>query len=106
MIIGKHFGDNWIMNINLGVNFIGRVEGENLKNQGIYDLSLQRIVSDKVSLFAEVFGNTSPADGVNSTFAGAIAMEYQVTDHFNWFVSAGYDTDQLFNIRPGFNIHF
>ncbi len=106
VIIGKHFGDKWIMNANLGVNFIGNVDGEKLKDQGIYDLSLQRIVSNKISIYGEVFGNTSPADGEKGTFAGALAMEYQVTDHFNWFVSVGYDTDHLANIRPGFNIHF
>ncbi len=40
------------------------------------------------------------------TFARAVAAEYQVTDHFNVFVSVGYDTDHLFNVRPGFNIQF
>lgn len=105
VILGKHVG-NWTLNANFGVNFIGQVDGENLKNQGIYDFSAERKISDKLSVFGEVFGNTSPAKGESGTFAGAVAMEYQVNDHFNYFVSVGYDTDNLFNIRPGFNIHF
>lgn len=105
VILGKHVG-NWILNANFGVDFIGRVDGEDLRNQGIWDFSAERVVSDKLSLYGEVFGNTSPARGQKGTVAGAVAMEYQSSPHFNWFVSVGYDSDQLFNIRPGFNIHF
>lgn len=105
VILGKHVG-NWILNANFGVDFIGRVDGEQLRNQGIYDFSAERVLSNKLSVFGEVFGNSSPAKGEKSTAAVAVAMEYQVTDHFNYFVSVGYDSDNLFNIRPGFNIHF
>jgi Putative MetA-pathway of phenol degradation len=105
VILGKHYGD-WTFNANIGVDFIGRVDGENLRDQGILDFSAERKISNKLSLYAEVFGNTSPAEGVRGTVAGALAMEYQVSDHFNYFVSMGYDSDHLFNVRPGFNIHF
>lgn len=105
VILGKHVGP-WTLNANLGVDFIGRVAGEDFRNQGIYDFSAERKLSDKLSVFGEVFGNTSPAQGTPGTFAGAVAFEYQVSPHFNYFVSAGYDSDDLFNIRPGFNIHF
>ena len=105
VILGKHAG-NWIFNANFGIDFVGRVDGEDLRNQGIWDFSAERVVSKKLSLYAEVFGNTSPAPGEKATVAGAVAMEYQVGPHFNWFVSTGYDSNQLFNIRPGFNIHF
>lgn len=104
-IIGRHFG-NWIMNANLGVDFVGQVPGESLRHQAIYDLALQRDVSDKITVYGEVFGNSKPSAGEKSTVAAAVAMEYQVTKHFNWFVSVGYDSNNLANIRPGFNIHF
>ncbi len=106
LIFGKHFGPNWICNANLGVDLIGDVAGENLKNQFIYDFSVERVINEKWSVFAEVFGNSKPDPDTKGTFAGAIAAEYQVTKHFNVFVSVGYDTDHLFNVRPGFNIHF
>ncbi len=105
VILGKHYGD-WTFNANIGVDFIGKVDGENLRDQGILALSAERKVSNKLSFYTEIFGNTSPAAGVRGTVAGAVAMEYQVSEHFNYFVSMGYDSDHLYNIRPGFNIHF
>ena len=51
-------------------------------------------------------GNRSPASGVDSTVAGAIATEYHFSKHVNAFVSVGYDTVQLLAVRPGFNIEF
>ena len=104
LIFGKHVGTDWIINANLGYNFITSPPGDHLKNQGIYDLSVERVLSEKLSVYAEVFGNTSPAPGESGTFAGAVAAEYHFTDHFNVFVSTGYDTNHEFNIRPGFNL--
>jgi hypothetical protein len=63
-------------------------------------------MTDQWSVFAEVFANSSPATGSKGTFSAAIATEYQFTSHFNAFVSVGYDSDGLFNVRPGFNIPF
>jgi hypothetical protein len=105
VILGKHVG-NWILNANFGVDFIGRVPGEQLRDQGIWDFSAERKLGERLSVFGEVFGNTSPATGERGTVAEAVAMEYQVGPHFNYFVSVGYDSNDLFNIRPGFNIHF
>jgi Putative MetA-pathway of phenol degradation len=105
VILGKHVGD-WIFNANLGVDFIGRVRGANLRDQGIFDLSAERKISDRLSLFGEVFANTAVAKGEKGTQAVAAAFEYQQTSNFNYFVSVGYDSDKTYNIRPGFNIHF
>lgn len=105
VILGKHFGD-WIANANLGVDFIGKVSGENLRNQGIADFSLQRVINDQWSVYGEVFGNTKVSDGEKGTVAAAVATEYQVNNFFNVFVSLGYDSDDVASIRPGFNIHF
>jgi hypothetical protein len=106
LIFGKHFGKDWILNANFGYDFITNIPGENFKNQFIYDLSVERRINDDWSVFAEVFANSKPSPDEKGTFAGAVAVEYQVNKHFNVFVSTGYDTDKTWNIRPGFNIHF
>ena len=106
VIVGKKIG-HWLFNANLGVDFIGKNKDDTAtKNQLIYDFSIEREITDKWSVFGEVFGNSRPAIGERSTFSGAVATEYKFTEHFNTFVSVGYDTDHLFNIRPGFNFVF
>ena len=67
---------------------------------------MERRINDKWSVFAEIFANSKAAPDEKGTFAGAVAAEYQVNSHFNVFVSTGYDTDDTWNMRPGFNIHF
>ena len=106
LIFGKHIGKDWIVNANLGVDFIGNVAGEHLRNQLIYDLSVERKIDERWSVFAEVFGNSKPVGTEVGTFGGAVATEYQISKHFNAFVSVGYDSDKLWNVRPGFNIHY
>ena len=106
LIFGKTCGD-WVFNANLGYNFItSPSDSEPLKNQFIYDFSVERKITEKWSVFAEVFANSSPAVGERGTFSGAIATEYKFTSHFNAFVSVGYDSDHLSNVRPGFNFEF
>ncbi len=106
VIFGKTIG-KWVFNANVGYNFItSPSKDEHLSNQFIYDFSVERKITDKWSVFAEVFANSSPAAGERGTFSGAVATEYQFNEHFNVFVSVGYDTDHLFNVRPGFNIPF
>ena len=105
VIFGKKIG-HWLFNVNLGCNFITSPADQPLRDQFIYDFSVEREITDKWSVFAEVFGNSSPESGTSGTFAGAIATEYKFTKHFNAFISVGYDTDRLFNVRPGFNIEF
>jgi hypothetical protein len=106
VIFGKTIG-KWVFNANFGYNFItSPSKDERLNNQFIYDFSVERKITDKWSVFAEVFANSSPATGSKGTFSGAIATEYSFHEHFNVFVSVGCDTDRLFNVRPGFNIPF
>ena len=102
-IFGKKIG-HWLFNANFGYDIITSPAGEKLSNQFIYDLSIEREITDKWSVFVEVFANTKPTVGEKGTFSGAVATEYKITNHFNMFVSVGYDTDQLMNVRPGFNI--
>lgn len=105
IILGKTIGD-WVFNANFGYNFVTSPGDEPLKNQFIYDFSVERKITEKWSVFAEIFANSSPATGQTGTFAAAIATEYKFTEHFNAFVSVGYDTDHLVNLRPGFNFEF
>ena len=77
-----------------------------MKNQFIYDLSAEYEITKTWSVYGEVFANSSPQSGTRGTFSGALATEYRFNEHFNVFVSVGYDTDKLFNVRPGFNVEF
>ena len=106
VIVGKTFGP-WVLNANFGVDVIGRSKNDHdTRNQFIYDFSVERKITDQWSVFAEVFANSKPAVGDVGTFAGAIATEYKFTEHFNAFVSVGYDSDRMVNVRPGFNIEY
>ena len=97
---------HYVLNANFGYNFITSPRHEKLNNQLIYDFSVERIMTPRLSVYAEAFANSSPTSGQRDTLSGALATEYHFSKHFNAFVSVGYDTDHLANIRPGFNIKF
>ena len=105
IILGKNIGP-WIWNANIGYDFVTHVKGERLKDQFIYDLSVQRNITERLGLYAEIFSNSSPAFGEKGTFAGAIAAEYKFNEHFNVYTSLGYDTDSVTTLRSGFNIEW
>ncbi len=106
LILGKHIG-KLDLNANLGVDFFGQPdEGPHPDNQFIYDLAGQSLVTDHLQIIAEIFGNSAPSADEDGTFAGSIALEYEMGPHFNIFCAVGYDTGKLFNVRPGFNIPF
>ena len=105
VILGKN-SNNWTLNANFGYNFIKSPRDEPLRNQYIYDFSAERHITKDWSVFVEMFGNRSPAAGVDNTVAGALATQYHFSISVNAFVSVGYDTDQFLVIRPGFNIEF
>ena len=105
IILGKNNGP-WIWNANIGYDFVTHVKGERLKDQFIYDLSVQRNITERLGLYAEIFSNSSPAFGEKGTFAGAIAAEYKVNEHLNMYTSIGYDTDNVTTLRSGFNIEW
>lgn len=106
IILGKTFGDNWILNANIGYDFVTSPDDQKLKNQAILDFSVERKLSDTLSVYAETFYNSKASDDESSNVSGAIATEYHFTKHFNAFVSVGYDSHHLFNVRPGFNFEF
>ncbi len=105
IILGKKWGD-WLFNANFGRDFIKSPADEPLKDQWIYDFSAERVVTEKLSLIAEIFGESKPAAGEKAVFAGAVATEYKFTEHYNAFLSVGYDTDHTMAIRSGFNITY
>jgi len=105
LIFGKTYGD-WILNANIGYDFVTSTKTDKLRNQLIYDFSVERKLTEDLSLFAEVFGNTSPQRGEKSTFAEAVAFEYKINKNFNVFTSVGYDSNKVRNVRSGFNIEF
>jgi len=105
VILGKVIGP-WTWNANLGYDFVTSPSGEPLKNQFIYDLSVQRNLTPNLTVYAEIFSNTSPAIGEKGTFAEALAAEYKFNEHFNVFTSIGYDSNNVTAVRSGFNIEF
>ena len=105
IILGKKIGP-WVWNVNLGYDFVTSPKGEPLRNQFIWDLSVQRDVVENLTLYAEIFSNSSPAIGEKGTFAGAIAAEYKFNAHYNVFASLGYDSDHVSAFRSGFNFEF
>lgn len=105
LIVGKTFG-SWILNGNFGYDFVTSPKSEPLKNQWIYDLSLEKRVTEKFSIFAEIYGNTAPSATEKSTFAGAMSVEYKFNETYAVFTSVGYDTNDTAIIRSGFNIEF
>ncbi len=102
VIIGKTWGETHL-NVNLGYEYIGKVSGLNLRDQGIYDVSLDFPVAPRTTMFAEVFGNTSPELGGKGTNAIGFGLEYQLTDHVNVFTAVADDTDDLKVGRVGLN---
>lgn len=105
IILGKTYGP-WVFNANLGYNFITSTKDESLKNEFIYDLSVERKLTEKLSVYAEIFSNSAPTAGDTGTFSEAVAVEYRFNETFEVFTSIGYDTDNMTNIRSGFNIKF
>lgn len=106
LIIGKHIG-KFDLNSNIGLQFFQQPkDGPHLDTQLIYDLAAQTHVTENLQVITEVFGNTKPSASEDGTFAGSAALEYTVAEHFNVFFAAGYDTNKLLVLRPGFNIPF
>lgn len=102
VIIGKTWGEVQL-NINLGYQFTGKIASADLKNQFIWDASLDFPVAPKTRLYAEAFGNSSPESGVKATQAVSFGVERQLTKHVNVFTAVGDDTDHVKVGRIGLN---
>ena len=102
LILGKKIG-NVDFNANLAFETFGEPAGETIHDQIIFDLSAEYPVSQDWTLYAEIFGDTIPANMRDGTVSFAVGAEYQLTEHVNTFVSVGDDTDDLKAARFGVN---
>lgn len=103
LILGKMIGP-FDFNLNLAGERFGSPEGEHLKDQFVYAISSQLDLGKSLSLYAEYFGNSSPADGLDPVAARSFAFEVQFSKHANIFVSIGRDSEDMENVRSGLNI--
>ena len=104
LIFGKNIG-GVDFNANLAYESFGSKPDEKINNQVIYALSADRNLTEDLSVYAEIFGNTKPSDTDPASFAGALATEYRLTKHVNAFVSVGYDTDNTETVRSGIKLY-
>lgn len=102
LILAKNIG-GWDFNVNIAPEYFGSPAGQTLYPQMILDLSVDRYVTDRLSIYGEVFGNTAPDKSTNGTIVGSIAAEWDWTPHIQSFCAVRYDTDQIFTVQPGFN---
>ena len=102
VILGKQIGPI-DFNANLAYETFGSPDGEKLKDQFIYALSADHNLTDDWSVYAEVFGNSSPATGLDGDFTAGLGTEYKLTNHVNVFTAAGEDTSNLKFLRTGIN---
>ncbi len=102
VIVGKTFGRVHV-NLNFGYEFVGKVSTADLKDQVIYDASVDVPVGPRTTLFVEGYGNTSPETGTRSTNALSAGVEYRLTPHVNVFAAGGDDTDRQGFGRIGLN---
>jgi len=105
VIIGKSWGDT-NLNINLGYEYIGKVAGDDLKDQGVWDVSLDFPIAEKTTLFVEGFGNTAAAKGESGTQAFGGGIEQRLTGRVNIFAAAARDSDHVTTLRFGLNYGF
>ncbi len=105
IIVGKTW-DMVHLNANLGYEYIGKVPGADLKDQVIYDLSIDFPAGPKTTLFVEGFGNTTAEQGGKGTQAAGAGIEYQFAKHYNVFSAVATDTDHATVVRVGLNYGF
>lgn len=84
VISGKEFGE-LDLDLELEYETFGSPAGEDLKDQFIYTFSVDYGVTKNLSFFAEVFGNTSRADGEDGSSAVLAGVEYdiEISKHVN-----------------------
>ena len=102
LILAKEIA-GWDFNLNIAPEYFGSPPDAVNFPQMILDLSADRYVTEKLSLYAETFYNSNPDKDTNGTLVGSIAAEWDWTPHIQSFVAVRYDTDQVLTIQPGFN---
>lgn len=99
IIVGQHFGD-WIVNANLGVNFVTPPDGQSYGRTVTWAVEAQRDILPDLTMFIEGF---STEDHVRTASA---ALEYEWTEHMNAFASAGYAESHEGIFRLGVNLEY
>lgn len=74
-----------------------------LKDQLIYTLSADYGLTENLSLFVEIFGNTAPTRDQKASNAVGAGFEYDIalTKYADPFISVEFDTDELFTAKIG-----
>ena len=104
-IFGQHFG-GWIFNANLGMNFVAPSDkGDEGERKGFghtttWCLEGEHSISKNLTLFLEAFSTEDKVVTYSS------ALEYELTEHINTFVAAGYTQNDESIFRIGFNLEF
>ena len=81
----------------------GAAEETELKDQFIYTFSAEYGLTEDLSVFAELFGNTKPARDESATNGALIGLEFdvQLTEYASPFVTVEFDTEELFAAKVG-----
>ncbi len=122
LIIGKEFGE---LDINLELEYatFGQpdssssgdevlfeedVNAKKIKDQFIYTFSVDYGLTENLTPYVELFGNTKPTEDEASSFAAGFGLEYdfELTDLTSFIVEAGIDTDKLITGKIGFEWTF
>jgi hypothetical protein len=100
-ILGQSY-NGWILNVNLGVNFVTKSEENDVPSDETktWAIEVERAVAPDLTLFLEGF---STEDDVKTA---STALEYEVADDANIFVAAGYTEEDESIFRVGFNMEF
>lgn len=99
LILGQHLG-GWILNANLGVDFITPPKGSGMDHQLVWDVEFERQFFGSLTWFIEGYTDES------GVAAGSTALEYAFNDTINAFVAFSYDAEKAVIVRPGFNLDF
>jgi len=102
LILGKESGE-LELNLELEYATFGAPPGEQLKDQLLYTLGAEYGLSDFLAVYAELLGNSAPADGESRTDAALAGVEMDVfaTDTVAPYVSVELDTEEVATARAG-----
>ena len=68
-----------------------------------YELAADFGLTDHISLFAALSGETAPAEGESASATGELEIEYdlELTNHIDLYLAVGYDTDNTTTAHIG-----
>lgn len=101
-VLGKEW-DKTDLNLELEYAAFGSPADEDLKDQFIYTLALDRDLTEHLAAYAEAFGNTKPTEEESGTNAALFGLELDipVNDTVTPYVSLEIDTEEVSTARLG-----